>query len=228
VLVAVTVFSSSAGVASASRDGTSSPQVLYRAALAAGHAQRSVHWQSRAAAGGALVAMRCDVGRASGIQRISYSNGTESGNATVVVAGGNVYLRGDAFTLTGFMGFNPIAAAKYAGAWVEIPRLDPRFASVSAGVMLRSAVDQVAMVGPYRLLPNTAVHGRKVLAVAGKAPGSDPADVVLYVAPGASHLPVGAVSESSGVATSIFFSRWNEPVRVNAPAGATPISKTGL
>jgi hypothetical protein len=226
--VALTALVFSIAAASASLRATVSPQALYSATLKAGEAQRSVHWTSRAASGGAVVAMVCDVARTSGIQRISYSDGTGSGKATVLVVGGNVYLRGDAFTLTGFMGFNAFATAKYADTWIEIPKSDPRYPSVAAGITLRSAVEQVAMVSPFRQLPNAFVHGKKVLVVAGEAPGTTPAGVVLYARPGALHLPVGAVSKTTGAASSIFFSRWNEPVLVSKPARAILIAKTGL
>jgi hypothetical protein len=228
LLVVALVASVAAGVASGSTGAAVSPQALYRESLAAGHAQQSVHWTSRASGGGALVAMTCDVGRTAGIQRISYSGGGRSGKATVLVVGGNAYLRGDAFTLTGFMGLNEAAATKYANAWVEIPRGDRRFAAVAAGVTLHSAVDQVEMVAPFRALPAVSVHGQKALAIAGVTPGKQSAAVVFYARPAAPHLPVGAASKAAGYATSIFFSRWNEQVRVARPAHAVPIAQTGL
>lgn len=228
IAVAAAVLSSSAGVASASPRATGSPQALYAAAWKAGHAQRSVHWSSRATSGAIAIRMDCDVARTSGIQRIGFTDGSASGKATVVVVGGNAYLRGDAVVLTDFMGFDAAAAATYAGRWIEVPKSDRRFADVAAGVTLSSAVDQVAMVAPFRRLPNTVVRGQKVVALAGKAPGSTPADVVFYARPGAPHLPVGAVSTSGSAGTWIMFSRWNEPVRVSKPAGAVPIGRTGL
>lgn len=227
-LVALTSLAFSIAAASASTRATVSPQALYSATLKAGEAQRSVRWTSRAASGGAVIAMVCDVARTSGIQRISYRDGTGSGKATVMVVGKNTYLRGDTLTLTRFMGFNAFAAAKYAGAWIEIPTTDPRFPAVAAGVTLRSAINQLAMVAPFRQLPSAFVHGKKVLAVAGQAPGNTPVGVVLYTRPSAPHLPVGAVSKTTGAATSIFFSRWNEPVEVSKPDRAVLISKTGL
>jgi hypothetical protein len=201
---------------------------VYTASLAAGDAQRSVHWSSHAAGGGVVVTMVCDVARTEGIQRISYSGGGHSGKATVMVIGGNAYLRGDAFTLTSFMGFNGAAASKYANVWVEVPERDRHFAAVAAGVVLRSAIAQVEMVAPFRQLAPTVVNGQKALAVAGETPGSRPVPVVLYARATAPHLPLGAVSTSPGYATSIFFSRWNEPVRMSEPAHAVPIAQTGL
>lgn len=228
LLSATVLISLSVSVASAATQTTASPQTLYAAALKAGHAQRSVHWASRATSGGTVIAMVCDVARTSGIQRISYRDAVGSGTATVMILDGDAYLRGDAFTLTEFMGFKALAAAKYAGAWIEIPKANPHFAAVAAGVTLRSAIDQVEMVTPLRALPDTFVHRQKVLAIAGEAPGSTPAEVHLYARPSAPHLPVGAVSKTTGAATSIFFSRWNERVALSRPAHAVLITRTGL
>lgn len=228
-LVVVTVLLAlSNSAASASTGATVSPQALYTATLKAGQAQRSVHWTSRAASGGVVIAMVCDVARTFGIQQISYSDGKGSGKGTVMVVGGNVYVRGDVRTLTGFMGFNAIPAVKYAGEWIEVPGTDPRFSAVAAGVTLRSAIGQLEMTAPFRALPRTSVHGQGVLAIAGEAPGNASVGVVLYARPSGLHLPVGAVSKSAGAATSIFFSRWNERVVVSKPARAVLITKTGL
>lgn len=216
------------GVASGSTAADLSPLAVYSGSLAAGNAQRSVHWTSHAAGGGAAVTMTCDVTRSAGIQRISYSGGGHRGKATVMVIGGDAYLRGDAFTLTAFMGFKGPAALKYANVWVEVPRSDRHFAAVAAGVVLRSAIAQVEMVAPFRALAPTVVNGQRALAVAGDTSGSQPVPVVLYVRATAPHLPLGAVSKSPGYATSIFFSRWNEPVGVSKPAHAVSIAQTGL
>lgn len=175
-----------------------------------------------------MVTMTCDVSRTAGIQRISYRGGGRSGKATVVVVGGNAYLRGDAFTLTAFMGFNGSAASKYVNVWVEVPGRDRHFAAVSAGVVLRSAIAQVEMVAPFRALAPTVVSGQKALAVAGVTPGNQPVPVVFYARATGPHLPLGAVSTSPGYATSIFFSRWNEPVPVSRPAHSVSIAQTGL
>ena len=81
-------------------DAAGSPRQSLTAILAAGHAQRSVHYVALADNGISRTRLVCDVATTSGIQRITYEQGGRTGKVTVLVSAGTAYVRGDSFILT--------------------------------------------------------------------------------------------------------------------------------
>jgi broad specificity phosphatase PhoE len=90
------------------------PAQLLASVLAAGGAQRSVHYVAAANYGGGEIRQVVDAAITRGIQRIAYRQGAKTGHVTVIVAAHTAYVRGDAFTLVNYMGFKAAPAAKYA------------------------------------------------------------------------------------------------------------------
>jgi hypothetical protein len=125
-----------------------SPFALLARIIAAARAQHSVHYVSTAQLGTTHVVQVADVAAAKGIQRISYTKSGTTGHVTVIVSAHRAYVRGDAFALVNYMGFNPAASAKYANDWVLIPRSDRDYSNVVGDVTLPSAID--SLKGPGR------------------------------------------------------------------------------
>src|SRR4051794_37403473 len=93
------VFAAAFAVA-ASAFAAVSPVQLFSSALAAAHAQRSVHYVAAQTSPGSMVTIVGDAAVDRGIQRITYRKGAGAGHITVVVVANAAYVRGDTFTLT--------------------------------------------------------------------------------------------------------------------------------
>lgn len=206
-----------------------SPGKLLASILAAGRAERSVHYISATSIGAVRIHMVGDAGTTKGIQRITFRKGAQTGHVTVIVSASTAYVRGDAFTLVNFMGFKAGAAVKYENVWVLIPRTATHYASVAAGVTLSSAIDELELV-PNARVAATRIGGQQVVGVTGTtmAPTGQTATGTLYARVVGSPLPVeDVVSQGSARATATF-SNWNDPIHVATPTGAVAIAKTGL
>ena len=208
-------------------DAAASPRQSLAAILAAGRAQRSVHYVALATNGVSHTRLVCDVATASGIQRITYSIGGRTGKVTVVVNAGTAYLRGDSFVLSTYLGFKAPASAKYANTWIRIPRTDRAYAPISAAVTLPSTIDELRLAGPLSFLPEKTVAGQKVTGIKGTI-GRPAAQAALYARAHGTPLPVGEVETFGKSLDETLFSHWNEAVHVQVPARTVPIATTGL
>jgi hypothetical protein len=204
-----------------------SPRASLAAILAAGRAQRSVHYVAIANNGVSRTRLVCDVAATSGIQRITYEQGGRTGKVTVLVNTGTAYIRGDSFVLSTYLGFNPAAAARYAGKWVRIPHSDRAYASVSAAVTLRSTIDEFELAGPLSFLPTKTVAGQKTIGIKGTV-GKPAAQASLYARAHGTPLPVGEVENYGKALDETLLSRWNQQVHIHVPARSVPIGATGL
>jgi hypothetical protein len=209
------------GVASAAR----TPAQLYAASLAAARAKHSVHYVSNLASSAAALTIVGDAAADRGIQRITFHRLGQTGRVTVVVVANMAYIRGDAFTLAGYLGFPASAAARYAGRWISIPHGHPAFAPVAEAVRLRSTLVDVSVHPPFTRLARTTVGGEPVVGIKGRAAAGQPGAAILYVRARGTPLPVAAIEEQNGAQARLTFSRWNEPVHVKAPAKAVPIAR---
>ncbi len=204
-----------------------SPRASLAAILAAGRAQRSVHYVAIADNGTSRTRLVCDVATTSGIQRITYQEGGRTGKVTVLVNAGTAYIRGDSFVLSTYLGFNPVGAARSAGKWIRIPHSDRAYAPVSAAVTLRSTIDEFELDGPLSFLPAKTVAGQKTIGIKGRV-GKPAAQAALYARAHGTPLPVGEVETFGKALDETLLSRWNEQVRVQVPARSVPIGTTGL
>jgi hypothetical protein len=221
VVTLALVALSPVGAASAA----TSPARLYAASLAAARAEHSVHYVSTLASSSVSVSFVGDAATDRGSQRITFRKSGRSGLVTVLVVADTAYIRGDAFTLAGYMGFRPAQAARYAGRWISIPPSSPAFGTVAAGVRLRSTIDELKLRPPYMRLSKTIVDGQQVIGIRGHAPvAGQLATGILYVRARPAPLPVAETAELSGQHSRVTFSKWNEGVRVAAPTHAVPIT----
>jgi hypothetical protein len=206
-----------------------SPTTLLTSILAAGRAQHSVHVVSVATFGLIRVKLVGDAGVSSGIQRITFSKGSTTGQVTVIVSSNTAYVRGDAFTLVNYMGFKRTPAVNYAGKWVLIPHTDGDFSTVAAAVRIVSAINELELTGSLSRVAERTIAGQRVFGVKGRLPSAAGGAVAtVYARLVGRPLPVEAVaSQGTGRSTSVL-GRWNEPLSLVTPVGAVPIATTGL
>ena len=81
------------------------------------------------------------------------------------------FIRGAAFVLENYMGFPAGTATRYAERWISMPHTFSGFATVAAGVRLRSAIAQESMHQPLKLIAATTIAGQRVIGVQGRVPG---------------------------------------------------------
>jgi hypothetical protein len=201
-----------------------SPDRLLSSALAAARAQRSMHYVTAAGSSTGSVRMVGDAALDRGIQRISFRKAGKVGHATVLVVANTAYVRGDAFTLANYMGFSATAARRFAGRWLKIPHTARSYPAVSADVRLGSTIKEMTLPRPRVALPESVLNGQRVIGIRNTATASGHRVTrTLYVRAAGLRLPVAEVMREGGNRVSVTFSKWNEPVNVSAPNGATLI-----
>lgn len=199
-----------------------SPDRLLSSALANARAQRSVHYVSTGSSGTVGVRMVCDAARDRGIQRITFHKAGKTGQATVLVVANTAYLRADQFALINYLGFSASAAKRDAGHWLKIPSSSPAYRTVSAAVRLNSMLAELALPKPLTRLPQSTVEGQHVIGLRNSSVSSGHRVTrTLYVRAAGLRLPVAESTQGGGSQSGVVLSRWNEPVRVSAPRGAT-------
>jgi hypothetical protein len=223
--LAVVVLTAS-GVA-ATALAAQSPKSLRASIFDAARAERSVHYVTQTSGSGSVTIV-ADAGRTRGIQRITYAKGGQSGHVTVIVANGTAYVRGDEFTLHGFLGFPQAQAARYANVWIRVPHQSHLYAAVAAAVTLPSFLAEIyPRTGLARV--NRRVNGVALVGVRGftKHQGIPFVEGV-YARAGAKPLPVVEVEATPGAGfrSSTAIDRWDEQLRINIPQHAVPIVGT--
>jgi len=224
----VAAFSASVLFVPSFVDAAGSPKQTLASVLATARAQQSVHYVAASTIGTVRTRLVCDVGLTEGSQQITFTQGKKSGKVTVLVSAGTAYIRGDAFTLTTYLGFKQAGATKVAGQWVQIPHGDRSYASIAEAVTLSSTIDELRLNGPLTLLPASTVAGQKVVGIRGKTVAKPPAAGIVYVSTQPKPLPVGQIETIGGGLAEMLFSHWNEQVHVAVPANPVAIATTGL
>jgi hypothetical protein len=173
--------------------------------------------------------MVCDVGRSSGIQRITFSRGGQTGNVVIRLLGHAAYVRGDAFALNAYIGFHYAASHNYAGRWISVPRTDKAYAPIAYGATLATEFEHLRFVTVDPPVLGGRIAGQSVLVLRGTRSNAPLDTALLYVRKGGVPLPVAArVTAFSGATYTTLFSRWNEAIHLTAPARPVPIAATNL
>lgn len=194
--------------------------------LAAASARHSVHYVSTSSARGHFIRIVSDVGAGRGIQRITVTSGGHSGPATVLVVGGSAYIQGNAFTLSNYFPFTQAQAARYAGQWISIPSTSGAYAAVAADATFSSFLSDL-LPGKHLSVVRATVAGRRSVGVRGPVRQGGLRLVETVYAPArGTPLPFEekAVAARVGGTSLTRMSRWNESVRLAAPANAVPIT----
>lgn len=182
---------------------------LLAAMLSAIHAQHSVHYVTTTVSGTTKVVIAGDVARATGMQAITFTQSGRTGHVSVRVVNDTAYFRGDAFALQAFMGVPAANATTYAGEWVRVARSATQYASVAAGATLPSFSANLGISGTV-----TKIEG-------GLAITTNTGGVKLFLRP--NHLPTRETGRGSGGTLAMTIGRWNQTVRVTAPAKTVPV-----
>jgi hypothetical protein len=223
VLVLVVAF---AAVTTSVALAAQSPRQLRAAMLSAASARHSVHYVSTTSAAGHAIRIVSDVGPGRGIQRITVTNGSQSGPATVLVVGGSAYIRGNEFTLHNFFPLTQAQATRYAGVWISIPRSSGAYATVATDATFASFLADL-VPGKHLAVVRATVAGRKSVGLRGTVRQAGLKLIETVYAPASGKpLPFQEKAIASGVpgASLVRMSRWNEAVHVTAPADAVPIA----
>jgi hypothetical protein len=201
-----------------------SPVSVRAAMLKAVRARHSVHYvvfsrPTVVAGERKRVRMVADVAAGRGIQRITVSRLAATGHVTTLVVNATAYIRGDAFGLHTLMGFTLPQAEALGGRWLAIPHTSRAYKAVAADVTFGSFVSHLL---PQRQL--SLVKGAKTIGVQGTiVEFGHRLTETTYAATSGSRLPIEVTSISRGLQSAVSHatvSRWNEPVRVTAPANA--------
>jgi hypothetical protein len=182
---------------------------LLAAMLAAIHAQHSAHYVTTTVSGVTRVVIAGDVATTRGMQAITFTQSGRTGHVSVRVVDETAYFRGDAFSLQAFMGVPAANAPRYAGQWVRVPKSATQYASIAAGATLPSFAASLGINGTV-----TKVEGGLTIT-------TNTGSVKLFLKP--NHLPTRETGKGSGGTLAMTIGRWNEPVRVPAPAETVPV-----
>jgi hypothetical protein len=219
-IIALSVVAALTGAAVAV--AATSPATLYHSAVVAASAKRSVHYVATSTLGGDREVLVGDAGPDRGSQRVTFTHAGRTGRVAISVVANKAYLRGDAFALQAYVGLNAAQVAKYAGRWFVIAPPSGAFGAVAEAVRMPSFVAELLMPAPYTPALAATLAGRRVTGVASRfSRNGKSAVVTLYVA-GGSPLPFAQVAKGPAGTVTTIMSRWNEPVRVAAPAGTLP------
>jgi hypothetical protein len=200
-----------------------SPARLVSSALVKAHAQRSVHYVASDNFSGVTVTIAGDAAIDRGSQHITYHKGGRVGHITVLVVANTAYVRGDAFTLTSYMGIPASSAAVWAGKWLSLARSASDFKTVAEAVRLASTLDELKMPPPFRSVGTTTRNGQRVIGVESSFRRAGQAVRETLYIDVARSLPVEQIGRSGASTMRTTLSRWNEPVSVSPPASAIPI-----
>jgi hypothetical protein len=211
-------------VAAALALAAQSPKSLRGSIFAAARKQRSVHYVENGAAQGLRQTIVADVAPSRGIQKVGFTLQGKKGRFTVIVAGRRAYLRGNTYALDDYLGFTAAQATTYNGRWISVPPGNARYEDLAASVTLPSFLRDVYPRAPLAFA-STTIGGHEVTGVQGRneEPGVRFAQAVF---PDSKLRPVRVsdIDASRGFLDAIRISRWNERVRVKAPANAVPIT----
>jgi hypothetical protein len=205
-------------------DAAISPRALRSAILKAALAKHSVHYVSVGTVLHARTKTVSDVAADRGIQRVTFSRQGRTGHVTTMVVEATAYVRGDAFALRAYMHLPKSFAFHHAGQWISIPHTSPVYRLATIDLTFKSFIGD--SVPQRRLsLVRGRVAGEKLRGLRGKARGRS-GTLTVFVPRSGPRLPVEGrrVVRGAYPATSrVRMSRWNEPVRVKAPAHAVPL-----
>jgi hypothetical protein len=136
----------------------------------------------------------------------------------LVQVGGIVYIDGSAAFYRHIGG--SAAAQILRGRWLKAPADTPEFVPIAALTDLGKLIDSaLASRGPLTSGGATTVHGQKAVAIDDLSQ-----DEIVYIAATGKPYPLEVVKDG-GRGGAVVFDRWNEPVKLVAPADALDVTK---
>jgi hypothetical protein len=212
---------------------TSRAATLWTHAVAAASAQPSVHYVQASTGGGQTITITGDVNRTAGTQHIVFKTGPHSWTSTVTLVGQTAYVSGSAYALQLTLGVPASVFTPVAGKWISITPSDPGglFKSTAAELTMASVVSNFSMGGPFTLGRRAHMSGVSVIGLHGYLTGTGTHTKVpqtFDVKATGSPLPIASLSQAPGkhgTRSASTYSRWGDPVSVQAPAGAVSIAQ---
>jgi hypothetical protein len=220
--IVVAVLAGVAAVALAAQ----SPRALRNSIVAAARSEHSVHWEGDDIVGGARVSTGADVNATEGAQQVTFYLGKTKAHITIRVVDHTAYVKGDALGLRLNLDLTSTQASKYAGQWISIPKTDKLYAGTAQADTLGSLISSIVPHGRLKAF-SAKVHGLRVIGVRSvHGKGKKKTLQILGARARGKRLPIEEDELTPGMKTisHTTLSRWNETVRVTAPAQAVPIS----
>jgi hypothetical protein len=220
------LVAAAAAVAAAVALAAQSPKALRNAIVAAARAQHSVHWQGTDVVGGARLSTGADVTAHEGVQHVTFYLGKATAHISIRVIDHTAYVNGDALGLRLNLDLTSTQAAKYAGQWISIPKSNKLYAGTAQADTLGSLVSSMVPRGRLAAF-STKLHGLRVVGVQSvHGKGKKKTLQILEAKARGKRLPIeeDEVTPGRRAISRTVLSRWNEPVAVQAPANAVPIS----
>lgn len=203
-----------------------SPKALRATVFAAARKERSVHYVEQGAAQGLRQTMVADVAATRGVQRINFTLNGKKGQFTVLVVQRTVYLRGNQSALGVYLGFTAVQATKFQNQWISVPPSSGKYKDLAASVTLPSFLHDIYPSAPLSLV-TTKIGGHLRTGLRGRnvEPGVKFVEALFpTTSPPLLPAAVSDVEPTKGFIDAIKISRWNESVRVEAPAHAVPLA----
>jgi hypothetical protein len=210
-----------------------SPRALQASILDTARAQKSVHYvytSSDHTYPFARQAFVGDAGATSGFELVTYKDSLSApSHLYTEVVDRTVYAKGDVSGLLNLLlrgGLDRPQARKYAGQWISIPEGDKAYAPNVAALTMRPLVRGLASHGNLSTRSST-LHGKPVVdvhAVTGK--GKQRWTFDLYAPANGKKLPLESDLRIANTKSldRIVLSKWDERLRLTAPAKSVPIS----
>lgn len=143
------------------------------------------------------------------------------GDVRVRVVGPTTYFTGDKRGLIRFFGFTADEVAVLHHQWLPLTAGQAGYKATTAGITLRSVLNEDRIVGRLHLLAERTRNGVRVIGVRGKAGGTlagKHATATQWITIGEHPLPVEFDVTSRDTRSVQTFSEWGRPVHVAPPA----------
>lgn len=217
IAAALVVAAACAGCGSSSGNGVegrSAAQILAASKAAAAQAQ-SVHIEGSIDSEGKPISLNMELLEGQGGKGTISQDGFE---IKLVQVDGSVYINGSAAFYRHVSG--AAAAQLLQGRWLKAPADSGELASLASLTDLGRLVDS-ALAGHGNLLKagKATIEGQSAVALRDKVKGG-----TLYVATTGKPYPLEIV-KGGGESGKVILDRWDQPVKLSAPAGAIEISK---
>jgi hypothetical protein len=217
-----------------------SPKDVRASIIAAALAQKSVHWTWDSGSKAGDERITADVTAHGGRQRLS---SWPHSKAEIRLVNDIAYVRGNSAGLREWLGLDMAQSTRYAGQWISIPRGDKLYARTADEVTLPSIVHDfvpsagrlgklIVSYGPTGADGPTGLQGPTGAGV-GSRESAPTRPAILQAGPTGTSLSLRTSGEPLPITYSVVcvacwdngtFSRWNEPVHVQAPAHSVPMA----
>lgn len=202
------------------------PKQVLKAALAAGKASGSVHFEIVGKGSGQTETITGDASNKDSTETIA--SGAVDIQAEVV--GTKAYVKGNTGGLQAEMGLSATVANTYAGKWLSITSTDSPYKGLTSAIRLAGTLSELQPSGHLTLTARTTRASTAVIGVRGGLPGatasSQKATATIYVATSSPNVPiVFDVEQPSSKESEIgTYSHWGKPVHLVAPTATVAFS----